>query len=277
MLKNSSRLDAIANMFFLVTAFIAVVSTIFPSLFGNFYNALNVTAVVFGAMGSITSAVAGLRRRREIEEAINSKQRELRSAETHPNIDTDIFDFVLSQVRTAATREELAMLRAERRADKLYSRGALLIYVSVLCPIISASLYWQLNPLTAETIDNITKLKNIIGDATKELGVSAARDWRVLFFGVTFGFLCLAAARGILAQQAKEMKVYFDLSEKVNYFERLASVIVITKRYIKEGDDKVIESVRELANKLLDYPSGRNGNSKSEADDNREFLAKTPF
>ena len=58
------------------------------------------------------------------------------------------------------------------------------------------------------------------------------RDWRILLGGVTFGFLLLAAATGLLRQQAKELAVYLRrVAERVNLYKRLASVLQIHSQF----------------------------------------------
>jgi hypothetical protein len=62
-----------------------------------------------------------------------------------------LLQFLISKLDGLAARERLAMIRAERFADRLSTIGTLMLVLSVFAPVASAVLYATLEPLEVST------------------------------------------------------------------------------------------------------------------------------
>jgi len=111
---------------------------------------------------------------------------------------TNIVEFVEAELKVASEREKLAMLIAQVRSGKLFVIGSFLMVLSVFAPFGSAIMYWQTDPLNDEVVMHLAQLKDKTGIVPGNELISLKKDWRILFSGLSFGFLFLAAARGIL-------------------------------------------------------------------------------
>lgn len=179
---------------------------------------------------------------------------DVKTIEDESNPDEPLISFLMQRTKLAAKREELAMIRSEARANSLYRVGFLLLIVSVFCPLAAGLAYVIVEPLPADTVTRLTQLNNELGALPSGLTIQVARDWHVLVAGITLGFLCLAAARGVLGQQSQETRQFFRLNERVNYYERLRSVLEIKARQLGEEFDSEDDLVALVVTHLLDEP-----------------------
>jgi hypothetical protein len=146
--------------------------------------------------------------------------------------------FVEAVLKVASLREEVAMSIAHGRSGKLFIIGSFLMVLSVFAPFGSAIIYWQMEPLNDEVVLQLEQLKNKTGIVPGQESVSFKKDWRILFSGLSFGFLFLAAARGILRQEARQSSTYFKTAERVTYYENLARALLINDRLHQDEDGK---------------------------------------
>lgn len=202
-----------------------------------------VAGFVIGFVGTMfqqrreTREVAEVQERRELIKAIEQRSEHAISNSA----------FVEDQIKLNIERERLNMLLAERRANNLFSIGRFLMVLSVLAPLLSAALYLWANPLPAETVSHLKDLREAASNSLPvQLTVSVQRDWRILFAGVSIGFLFLAAARGVLTQQARQSQTFFFLAERVASYERLISVIRIRTRQTSGKKDDLPRDIREI-------------------------------
>lgn len=137
----------------------------------------------------------------------------------------DLTSSLRKNLESAIAREEVRMLRAENRSNQLYRSGSTLLFGSVLCPIMAALLYSMLDPLPQTQMERIAMLHETLGGLPESFALQLNRDWRVLLGGVTFGFLCLAAAGSLLKQRAREVRRYSELEERAQYFQRGLSAL----------------------------------------------------
>lgn len=195
---------------------------------GEFGRSLYYAGLLLGVFGAVLSRFSGRIIERERESAIEEKEAQIVRFETTPPAKEDLLQTLRRHIKIAVSREEVSMLRAEARANNLFGIGRAFLIASILGPVAAALLYWWVDPVTPETVAQLKDLHQALGpDAFKGVTLSANRDWRILLAGVSFGLLFLAAARGLLNQQAKEAATYFKLEEKINVLERLDSVLSI--------------------------------------------------
>lgn len=190
--------------------------------------------------------------------AVERKEQEIETVQQEfTESDLGILDLLDRAIRLAITREEASMLRAEARANMLFRIGLIFMVASVLAPLFSASLYWRLDPLAASTVENLKSLRSALGSLPQGTTIAIQRDWRVLLGGISFGFLFLAAAAGLMKQQGRQTDIYFRTGERVKYFERLASVVnlhSVAARKRSDGFDR--ELVNLVTEKLIANDSG---------------------
>lgn len=132
---------------------------------------------------------------------------------------------LIEEIENSIERERVAMLRAKARADRLFTLGTTFLLLSIFGPILAAGLYSYMDPLSVATVERLTELHRTIGDALNLEPPPLQRDWHILAAGLSFGFLFLAAAGGLLRQQAREYRTYFLIGEKINRYQRLASIV----------------------------------------------------
>lgn len=140
----------------------------------------------------------------------------------------------------ASEREKLTMIRAQGRASTLFVIGTVLMVLSVFAPIISLAAYITTEPLANDTLTMIKAIKDQIGITPSFNDIVNQRDWRILLSGVSFGFLFLAAARGILRQEGQQMTTFLNLARRVTYYENIVSALKIAER-------NELEKISELA------------------------------
>lgn len=181
---------------------------------------------------------------------IKEKTRELEKGKNSLKDIAGIVEFVEAVLKVASLREEVAMSIAQGRSGRLFIIGSFLMVLSVFAPFGSAILYWQMEPINEEVVLHLEQLKNKTGVVPGKEAVSFKKDWRILFSGLSFGFLFLAAARGILKQEARQSSTYFTTAERVTYYENLARALLINERLhpneAEKGErDKLIERIIE--------------------------------
>jgi len=194
------------------------------------------------ALGMSSDTVAVKQKEKEIEEV----QKEIAER------DLSTLELLDRAIRLAINREEATMLRAERRVDMLFRIGLLFLVASVVAPLLSASLYWNLDPLPTTTVQSLKDLRTTLGTLPENTTVQVQRDWRILLGGISFGFLFLASAAGLMKQQGRQTDIYFRIGERVKFFERLASVVTLNaaaERNRTDGYDR--ELVTLVTEKLL--------------------------
>ena len=161
---------------------------------------------------------------------IKEKTKELERGKNTLKDITGMVEFVEAVLKVASLREEVAMSIAQGRSARLFIIGSFLMVLSVFAPFGSAVIYWQMEPLNDEVVTHLVELKNKTGMVPGKESVSFKKDWRILFSGLSFGFLFLAAARGILKQEARQSSTYFKTAERVTYYENLARALLINDR-----------------------------------------------
>ena len=159
---------------------------------------------------------------------------------------------IIQIINFAVNMQEAMTPKARLRADILFWIGILLLVLSIAFPIIATIIYYEIDTISHETAQALIYLKKGANESQKELDIPLSRDWHILLGGVTFGFLCLAAARGIFAQQSNELKAFNEFGQRARYFERLNSVAQII---ISSCDHLSNESISYLRDKLLLDPS----------------------
>jgi hypothetical protein len=187
--------------------------------------------------------------RASLKEVENKKKK----AEILDKNDT-VKQLIIKKTAQARYSQEVLIYQPKPKADRLYKFGTPLLVASLVCPILSAACYYLTEPLPSKTVQSISNLKNSIGELPKEFNVTVSRDWHILAGGIAFGFLCLAAARGLLAQQANEMKTYVELGQKVRYFERLNSIVELLLKQDENATEPEKEAIRFLRDRLLADP-----------------------
>jgi hypothetical protein len=186
---------------------------------------------------------------------IKEKTKELEKGKKLLKEITGMVEFVEAVLKVASLREEVAMTIAEGRSGKLFIIGSFLMVLSVFAPFGSAIIYWQTDPLNDEVVMHLAQLKDKTGIVPANESISFKKDWRILFSGLSFGFLFLAAARGILRQEARQSSTYVKNAERVSYYENLARALLINERLQGEdGQSQNEELVGRIIEKLFASP-----------------------
>ncbi len=142
-----------------------------------------------------------------IEEAAQSAEARVAQLQEIRDVgEESVFDFLRRQVDIASERETKAMLLSELRANRLYYYGSWFLFASVLGPIASIILYLD------------TRSAGNVG------------DWHILLAGVSFGFLLLSAARGLLLQRGRELSLMSRSASHVGIMQRLRASLEIRIR-----------------------------------------------
>lgn len=154
-------------------------------------------------------------------------------------------DTLYQELKNSIERERVILLRTDARANKLFLLGTTFLVLSILGPILAGILYWQIEPLPSRTLEQFTELRKILGDNVN-LDTPVQRDWRILVAGLSFGFLFLAAASGLLKQQARESRAYFRIGERINHYHRLASIVRVRLCPADADEPQNLEDVVKL-------------------------------
>ncbi|MEM1202947.1 MAG: hypothetical protein AAGN66_06935 [Acidobacteriota bacterium] len=193
-----------------------------------------------------------------------SSEAALREAATEEGV----YQLLRRHTELAKKREEISMFLAEARGKTLYSLGQIFLVTSIAAPLAAGFVYLLAEPLTPETVVRVKELKEAVGELPKGVTVAVQRDWRILLGGVSFGFLMLAAAAGLLRQQRREIQIYFRQSERVNDFQRLLSVLEIKEKLAPDGEAEgaVVDLVVERLLETSDSPEAEGEGDDGELD-----------
>lgn len=177
---------------------------------------------------------------RSQEEVLERKQK-IREAREKAITDTPLVELMEASINVLTERARLTMLLAQNRANKLFVIGVILMVVSVFAPVASTLIYLNSNPL--EPIEKVPGIE----ERAFELPIQ--RDWRILVSGISFGFLFLAAARGILKQEAQQRETYFKLDNRITYYENTITALKIDyylqKKNLVQDNIKIAERILE--------------------------------
>jgi hypothetical protein len=202
----------------------------------------------------IISSISQRKRTHEIELNIQTLEKESESEET-------ISDFVQNVLESASQRQQLLMLQSERRSGILFKIGVTLMTISVFAPLILLGAYITIDPFSS-----LLQLQSL-GVETKDLANHLQRDWHLLASGVAFGLLFLAAARGLLAQEAKQRATYFRVSESITFYKDLIGGLRIARRCDKKGDNELSKIVlQRILQALLQTKASEEGQGKPGTD-----------
>jgi hypothetical protein len=146
-------------------------------------------------------------------------------------------EFLNQRVKRTRLREDITLGKAEVRSDQLYRLGATLMIMSVAWPFVGVFIYWSIDPLPRSTIEHLAELHKSLGGLPDSLLISSQRDWRLLFGGISIGFLFLAASAAILRQKTKEVAIMEKAAAKVSYYERVESLLALEARD-KSADER---------------------------------------
>lgn len=159
-------------------------------------------------------------------------------------------DFFARELRATVERERLAMIRAESSSRVLAALGTWLMVLSVFAPLASAALYASLPPISPETVQTLIQLKTQLGFTPGAEAISTARDWHILLAGLSLGFLFVAAARGVLRQEAQQRAVFFRVVRRVSYFENLVTALRVRQRLHEEPSLEVRTACIDILSEL---------------------------
>lgn len=166
----------------------------------------------------------------------------------------------------ASERERLTMIKAQGRAGMLFIIGTILMVMSVFAPFASIATYLSTDLLSSETVTALKTLKEELGISPSAKDIINQRDWRILFSGISFGFLFLAAARGLLRQEGQQMTTFLKLGQSIAYYESIVSALKIAERKElkrigglspedRSEEPNLDDLVTRIVNLLLEPPS----------------------
>jgi len=141
------------------------------------------------------------------------------SAEQSLSDQASFAEHVERELRVLAERERLILVQSSGRSNWLFIVGNALILASVGAPVASLLLYLQ----------------------------ASSPEWHLLAFGVAFGLLLLAAARGVARQEGHQRDTYFRLTMRIAEYERSISVLRIATK--ASPPDSAL--VQDVSSKIL--------------------------
>lgn len=211
---------------------------------------------------------------RQQEKVLETKIQEL---EKRAEEKASIADFIQAELNVISERERLTMIKSQSRAGKLFIIGTILMIISVFMPIVSTIIYVNIDPISKETIKSLIIIKKEIGTTPLNKSISVQRDWRILVSGLSFGFLFLAAARGILRQEAQQRNTYFRFANRIAYYENIGGVLRINKilqeNEIRDSINQETKTIIErIINLLMEKPSDEKMITYSERSDGIEEI-----
>ncbi len=162
---------------------------------------------------------------------------------------TSLVDFIQAELMVVTERERLAMILAQSRSNRLYGIGIALMILSIFAPIASTGIYISMDPL-----ETLARLKQH-GIALTNLSSPPQRDWHILISGISFGFLFLAASRGILRQEEQQRATFFDVGRRIAHYENIVSALRISDKL--QHEEKTSENnklLEKVIDKLLEAP-----------------------
>lgn len=218
------------------------------------------------AFALVSLIIEIVRAKRQGQAQIAEQANKVVIAEKRVGAEESFPDFLKDQLRLASERGCLLMVRAEVRADWLFSIGTFLTLMSVVAPVVAIGVYASIEPLSETTRQALEDWGATRGTLPAGITVSVERDWHILLSGITFGFLFLAAAGAMFAQQRRQMETMLTVGRDVDYFKSLVGAIEIASRPdaadIRGGLRHVTGVV---VSELLRRPTA-NGQATSEAD-----------
>ena len=111
----------------------------------------------------------------------------------------------------------------------------------------------DLPAIPQELIETVNELRGPNGELPSGLSIVAAKDWRVLVSGISFGLLFLAAAGALFAQHGRQTETLLQLGRDVDYFDALVSAAEIRRRADLEALAAPMERlVEQVISQLLD-------------------------
>jgi hypothetical protein len=170
---------------------------------------------------------------------------EVGNLENKAEKEISIVGFTETLLSAAAERQQLSVITAERRAGNLFRVGTLLMIVSVVVPFILVAMYLQTDPATI-----VTSLKSL-GVSPADAAKAAQRDWHLLVAGVSFGLLFLAAAKGILAAESKQLEIYSNEVRGSTYYGDLSRALKIAERLDAERKNSKHSITEEVVRKII--------------------------
>lgn len=216
----------------------------------------------------VLEIVFGFSRRRVYGRLSESLSTAALTLENKAKQETTTVGFIEALLGAAAERQQLSVLTAERRAGNLFRVGTLLMIVSVVVPFILVAMYLQMNPT-----DVATQLK-ALGVSPADAAKASQRDWHLLIAGVSFGLLFLAAAKGILAAESKQLELYSNEVRGATYYGDLTRALRIAERLDSDRKDSkhtvTDEVVRKVIVNLLER--GQVGHNVTALEENRSGI-----
>jgi hypothetical protein len=206
-------------------------------------------------LAAVYAVIEKLRRIRKLKEQ-EKKIHEAEKVVETVSKEESFVNYIEGVLKLASERERLTMLQAQGRSSGLFVVGTILMLLSVFTPLISIYAYVESNPLTSEALLLLKSLKEQVGIVPDAKEIISQRDWRILFSGVSFGFLFLAAARGIFRQEGQQMATFLNLARRVRYYENIISAVKIAERNERlnkmNDEEKTEPSLSKLVNSIID-------------------------
>ncbi|MEE8586885.1 MAG: hypothetical protein V3T83_18750, partial [Acidobacteriota bacterium] len=178
------------------------------SAFPSFAIYVAVGSIIYFAVFRFVSALLSLRIV-DNESQLQARIGSIRAEE--PSSNKSCEKYARDQLEAITNEEKLLAYAATKNARVLNRIGVAFISASILAPIASVWLYaTEGNP--GGTSSNLEK------------------DWHILLAGLSFGFLILAAGRGLLRQASVQQEAYYRARRRESYFAGLASAIKIVQK-----------------------------------------------
>ena len=128
------------------------------------YRNIEFIASIAAAVTALLGSLFAVASRREFEKQIEEKESLVDRIEAPPPEPESTVALLDRHIELAIGQEEITMLRAERRANNLYTIGQMFLVASVLGPIIAGAIYVTVDPLPPETVEHLKELKAELGD-----------------------------------------------------------------------------------------------------------------
>ncbi len=200
-----------------------------------------------------TVVVAFVLRRAASESAQELGELEQRLEEIKARREESVTDsqFVRNQVERVGVQEAITLARAQKRSSLLFPLGVALMLLSIAGPISSFLLYRSMSPAAdfVELIDNMKQREITVEWSGSDIASAAARDWRVLVSGISFGFLFLAAAAAVLRLESNQRDTFFRLNHRVTFYRSIDAALEIAEHL--EDEQASAEATHDLITKVM--------------------------